>query len=88
MLHLFYIYASLEDLQSFDFETSIITDCEVNAIDKIIKYGGAVDNKYPGIYYVSGLVNIPSQIIVQSELDSDLHATLKILSNDAKKEDI
>ena len=57
-------------------------------IKTITKYGGSVNNVYPGIYYISGLVNTPSQIVVTSELDSKLHSVLKLLSDNVQKRDL
>ena len=50
--------------------------------------GGQIERKYPGIYYVYGIVNLPTQIIVSSQLDSANHAALKVLSKNAKEEDV
>jgi hypothetical protein len=57
-------------------------------IKNIENYGGTVERKYPGIYYVSGIISIPSQIIVTSELEGKEHAVLRILSKNAREEDV
>lgn len=54
----------------------------------ITESGGKVDQKYPGIYHISGVVNTPTQIIVTSELDKELHASLRILTRRAREEDV
>ena len=54
----------------------------------ITESGGKIDQKYPGIYHISGVVNIPTQVIVTSEMDRKLHASLRILTKRAKEEDV
>lgn len=39
-----------------------------------------LEQKYPGVYYLSGIFNAPSQILVTSELDPELHASLRVLT--------
>ena len=55
---------------------------------KIVEEGGKVVEKYPGVYYVSGIFNTPSQILVTSELDPSMHASLRILTRRAKAADV
>lgn len=52
------------------------------------RYGHKIEERYPGIYYVTEYLPIPAQIIVTQELESGEHRSLRILSNHAKKEDI
>ena len=52
------------------------------------KYGHKIEEKYPGIYYVTEHLPFPVQIIVTQELEPGEHRSLRILSNHAKKEDI
>jgi hypothetical protein len=47
-----------------------------------------ITNQIGGIYHISGIVNIPSQVIVTSELDKELHASLRILTKKAREEDV
>ena len=54
----------------------------------IKKYGGMIEKTFPGVYYVTGIVQIPTQIVVTSELDGNAHAALKIISKHVKEEDI
>lgn len=58
------------------------------AFREIQALGGVVEKKYPGIYYISGLIHMPTQIIVQSELERENNAVLRIISNHAREEDI
>ena len=52
------------------------------------KYGHKIEEKYPGIYYVTEHLPFPVQIIVTQELEPEEHRSLRILSNHAKKEDV
>ena len=47
-----------------------------------------IEEKYPGIYYVTEHLPFPVQIIVTQELEPGEHRSLRILSNHAKKEDV
>ena len=52
------------------------------------KYGHKIEEKYPGIYYVTEHLPFPAQIIVTQELEPGEHRSLRILSNHEKKEDV
>ena len=52
------------------------------------KYGHKIEERYPGIYYVTEHLPFPAQIIVTQELEPREHRSLRILSNHAKKEDV
>ena len=53
---------------------------------KLEKSGHGIENKYPGIYYVSGC-EVPVQIVVTKELDKE-HSSLRVLSDDVSKDDV
>ena len=59
-----------------------------NAFKEIQSLGGVIEKMYPGIYYISGLIHMPTQIIVQSELGEEKNAVLRIISKRAREEDI
>ena len=52
------------------------------------KYGHKIEERYPGIYYVTEHLPFPAQIIVTQKLEPGEHRSLRILSNHAKKEDV
>ena len=58
------------------------------AFKEIEALGGVVEKRYPGIYYINGLIHMPTQVIVQSELGEEKNAVLRIISNRAREEDI
>jgi hypothetical protein len=37
--------------------------------------GAVIEEKYSGVYYVNGIINIPVQIVVIGELERDLYAS-------------
>lgn len=50
--------------------------------------GYTLEEKYPGIYYVTGNILFPVQIVVISRLNRAMHSSLRILSANADIEDI
>jgi len=47
-----------------------------------------ITEKYKGIYYLTGKVLFDTQIIVTGDMDGKKHSGLKILSKNAKEEDV
>ena len=56
-------------------------------IGMLIGMGYDVEEKRPGIYYVTGNLMFPVQIIVTGQMESHTHLSLKALSKQVKKED-
>ena len=56
--------------------------------ERIKAEGGTVEQRYPGIYYISGVVRIPTQVIVTSKLDKAKHPSLRLLTKNATEEDV
>lgn len=50
--------------------------------------GHHIEEKYPGIYYVTNNLPFPAQIIVTKQLSPESHSSLRILSEHAEKDDI
>ena len=55
--------------------------------DALLAHGATITEQFPGIYYVTGIVPIPTQIVVTGKL-SDAHPVLKILSSHVRAEDV
>ena len=55
---------------------------------EIVRLGGRVERRYAGVYYIEGLVHMPTQVIVQSELDGPENAVLRILTKAARQDDV
>ena len=50
--------------------------------------GAVIEQKYDGVYYISGVINIPIQIVVIKELQRTMYAALKVMTKNASEEDI
>ena len=52
------------------------------------KSGLEISEQYPGIYYITGNIPVPAQVIVTSRLSPENHSSLRILSVKADKADV
>jgi hypothetical protein len=52
------------------------------------KQGAIIKEKYPGIYYVTGNTLFVTQVVVTGQLRKETHCSLRILSENAQREDI
>lgn len=50
--------------------------------------GHHIEEKYPGIYYVTNKLPFPAQIVVTKQLSPESHSSLRILSEHAEKADV
>lgn len=50
--------------------------------------GRIIEKRYPGIYYVRGNVQFDVQIVVMNQLDPEKHSAFRILSKNAKEDDV
>ena len=50
--------------------------------------GRCIEERFPGIYYITGAVMFDTQIVVMSQLDAASHSPLRILSRGARQEDV
>lgn len=55
--------------------------------ESVRNLGGTVEERFPGIFYINGVVNIPTQFVLTRNLDKTLHASLRILTKRATEED-
>ena len=60
----------------------------VKMFRELKKLGFEVTEKYKGVYYVSGVLGMPTQVIVTSELDDADSVGLRILSDNPKEKDL
>ncbi len=56
--------------------------------DAFIKSGNSLEERYPGIYYVCGNTLFHTQIVVTGRLNQEKHSSLRILSKNAREEDV
>ena len=81
--------ATVDAVPLSELTATIVRDTEPKELFKKIEAeGGNIEEKYPGVYYITGVVNIPTQFILTSSLSEDLHTCLRVLSNNASEEDI
>ena len=81
--------ATVDAVPLSELTATIVRDTEPTELfKKIQNEGGSIEEKYPGVYYISGVVAIPTQFILTSSLSSDFHTCLRVLSNRASEDDI
>jgi hypothetical protein len=57
-------------------------------IAELKREGHGIEEKYPGIYYVTKELPFPVQIVVTSELSPETHSSLRILTDHVEIEDV
>ena len=50
--------------------------------------GAVIEQKFPGIYYITGNTLFPVQMVVVKELDKQTHSSLRVLMDKADREDV
>ena len=81
--------ATVDAVPLSELTATIVRDTEPTELfKKIQNEGGSIEEKYPGVYYITGVVAIPTQFILTSSLSSDFHTCLRVLSNKASEDDI
>ncbi len=81
--------ASVNEIPAEELTISIFREvCPRELFDTMTKAGFEIEKRYPGIYYIYGKqVLFETQIVVTSQLDRELHRTLRILSKNVQEED-
>ena len=81
--------ATVDAVPLSELTATIVRDTEPTELFKKIKSeGGSIEEKYPGVFFITGDVGIPTQFILTSSLSEDFHVCLRVLSNKATEEDI
>ena len=81
--------ATVDAVPLSELTATIVRDIEPTELfKKIESEGGSIEEKYPGVFYITGVVGIPTQFILTSSLSQDFHTCLRVLSNRATEEDI
>ena len=81
--------ATVDAVPLSELTATIVRDTEPTELfKKIQSEGGSIEEKYPGVYYITGVVAIPTQFTLTSSLSKDFHVCLRVLSNKASEEDI
>ena len=60
----------------------------VKMLNMLKKDGAVIEQKFPGIYYITGNTLFPVQIVVVKELDKQTHSSLRVLTDNADIEDV
>ncbi len=80
---------SVNEIPHSELTVTLVRDILPEGLFKsIAAEGGAIREIYPGIYHISGIVGIPTQFVLTSRLDKKHHTTLRLLTENAKEEDI
>lgn len=78
----------VDEIPANEVTITIIREAYPRELIKILKESDIIiEEKYPGIFYLTGKVMFPTQIIVTGRL-GDKHSALKILSKKAKENDV
>ena len=81
--------ATVDAVPLSELTATIVRDTEPTELfKKIQSEGGSIEEKFPGVYYITGVVAIPTQFILTSSLSKDFHVCLRVLSNKASEDDI
>ena len=62
--------------------------CPRELLKALKKAGLWVEERFPGIYYIQGNVLFDTQIVVTGQLSGETHSGLRILSKNAREEDV
>lgn len=78
----------VDDIPAREVTITIIREAYPRELFKILKESDInIEERYPGIFYLTGNVMFPTQIIVTGRL-GEKHSALKILSKKAKESDV
>lgn len=88
-----YLYKGMgkhvDEIPFSELTVSLVRDTVPDGLFRAIrKLGGTIDEAFPGIYYISGIVNIPTQFVLTSRLESEYHVSLRLLTENVQEEDI
>ena len=57
-------------------------------IKKLQSLGATITQRHPGVYDIEGVGLFPTQVITTNELTAETHAALRVLTTNAKREDV
>ena len=88
-----YLYKGLgkhtDEIPFSELTVSLVRDVMPEGLFRSIeKEGGRIEERFPGIYYFTGVVGIPTQFILTSRLDPAQHTSLRLLTEHAREDDI
>lgn len=79
---------TVDEIPASELTVSVFRDSYPREMfDALMKQGAQITEQFQGIYYVTGITQVPTQVVVTSRL-SDEHPVLRILSNHASADDV
>ena len=79
----------VNDIPAEEITLTMMREAYPRELFKLLKgYGVNIEERFKGIYYLSGKIIFDTQIIITEELDGNKHASLKILSKNASEKDV
>lgn len=60
----------------------------IGLFNSIRELGGTVEEKFPGIFYITGIVGIPTQFILTSQLAKETHSSLRLMTEHLQEDDV
>lgn len=79
----------VNEIPANELTVTLMREAYPRELFKELKESGVkITEKYSGIYYLSGNTLFDTQIIVTKKLDGDKHSGLRILSRNAKEDDV
>lgn len=87
-----YLYKSMgktaDEIPLSELTVTLIRDTMPRELFKAIRgEGGIITEKYPGIYYIEGIIQFPTQFILTKSLDKKMHTSLRLLTKHLSEED-
>jgi hypothetical protein len=80
---------TVDEIPAEEITLSIVQEqYPVELIKKLRSSGSVIEEKFPGIYYISGNTMFPTQLVVTRRLSKKGHSSLRVLSARVQREDI
>ena len=80
---------TVDQIPAQELTVSIFRESYPRELLKALKKAGLrVEERFPGIYYIEGNVLFDTQIVVTGQLSRETHSGLRILSKNAREEDV
>jgi hypothetical protein len=80
---------TVDEIPAEEITISIVQEqYPVELIKKLKSTGSLIEEKFPGIYYISGNTLFPTQLIATRRLSKKEHSSLRLLSARVEREDI
>ena len=79
----------VDEIPLDELTVSLVRDTyPIRLMESVKAHGGVIEEHFPGIYYITGIFIIPTQVVVTGQLLSTEHSFLRVLSKNAKEEDV